>query len=147
MDPLTSELPAPEAILFRPNKKRKIYRQRATSPSLQDVNPIPPKPTLVSPSIAPTPQTLDELVSSAADVEGVTVSMAEILRQRKQHRHRVGGVEFRAAPSAVTTRHENPETALVIREEDREVVVPEEGGVVRKFAKQTGLVGDVDKHM
>jgi hypothetical protein len=138
MEPSTSSEPPPEsAILFRPSKKRKIYRQRPTSPS-EDLD---------APAPVPVPQTLEELITTTADesVEGVQVSMAEILRQRKQHRQRVGGVEFRAAPPA-SSREENPEMAVAVRGEEEKQEVEDTGGV-RKFARQTGLVGDVDKHM
>jgi hypothetical protein len=76
--------------------------------------------------------------------------MSEILRLRKLHKHRVGGVEFRA--STVSGRADDgQDDALVVHEsgrvDDVKVELPQEVGVVRKFAKQTGMVGDVDKHM
>ncbi|CAG8954231.1 hypothetical protein HYFRA_00005851 [Hymenoscyphus fraxineus] len=135
----TPDIPDTEpAVLFRPSKKRKIYRQRATSPSQESPPPI------TSP-IIPAPQSLDELISSTAqDVDTIAeVDMAEILRLRKIQRKAKGGVEFRAGNASATK--ENQE--LVVREEHVEGGLEEGRGVVRKFAAQTGAVGDVNKHM
>jgi hypothetical protein len=156
-----------EAILFRPSKKRKIYRQRpsisldddsAPEPHMTGANaPSPPAP------IQSNPQSIDELIASTSaaarnvppgsalegeEVEGTPVSIAEILRLRKKNK-RVGGVEFRA--DAHIARDEDG--ALVIRHVQGEgELKPVEGGesgtgVPRKFAPQTGTVGDVNKHM
>lgn len=55
------------------------------------------------------------------------------------------GVEFRPAAGYVNTREEG---AVVVRNGDGEEGEEMEGGMVtRKFAKQTGTVGDVNKHM
>jgi len=52
----------------------------------------------------------------------------------------VGGVEFRADSGSGTAKEE--ESAVVLREEPEGL-----DGVPRKFAPQTGTVGDVNKHM
>jgi hypothetical protein len=82
---------------------------------------------------------------------GAQVSMAQILRLRQKNKNkRIGGVEFRAS-------------GHIARDEDGAIIhqSPEEGGslstdgdgtgagtrVIRKFAPQTGTVGDVNKHM
>ena len=144
---MASPPPAPEAtgntIIFRPSKKRKIYRQR---------NNTDEDDATSSPTITQEPQSIDELISSSAnaakkvDVEGTAISMAEILRLRNLKKKRVGGVEFRAIES--------------VRDEDGTLAVHEnrEGGedgvvdkVVRRFAPQTGIGGtrggEVDRHM
>lgn len=134
------EHPPPEAdaILFRPSKKRKIYRQRAQED--EETNAAPTLPTQGE-------QSLDELISDAAkgdEVEGVPVSMAEILRLRKLGRRRAGGVEFRADSHGNAARE--GEQGLVLRQEQSsDIVGPLEGG--RQFAPQVGTVGDVNKHM
>jgi hypothetical protein len=139
MSPSPAEALAEPAILFRPSKKRKIYRQRATSQE-------PDVPILSVPEA----QSLDELISSTAkeaDMEGVEVSMSEILRLRKQRKGK-GGVFFGADTSSVKLRDE--ERSLAIREpedEKGEEGFESNGGVVRKFAPQTGTVGNVDRHM
>jgi hypothetical protein len=156
--------PAGDTIIFRPSKKRKIYRQRPST-SLDDEEPQPASPNAPLPS-APTQtnaQSIDELIASTStatstlppgsagegeELEGTPVSIAEILRLRKKNK-RAGGVEFRAE-------------AHIVRDEDGLLVIrpaPGEGelrslegesgmsGVPRKFAPQTGTVGDVNKHM
>jgi len=136
---MTSPLPnpEPETILFRPSKKRKIYRQRPTtsrSPS--------PQPA------SPTPQSLDELIASSSvdtegAVEGTSIPISEILRLRKLRKGKLG-VEFRADGSSHAKEDESA-GALVVREEHEESGGLD--GVPRKFAPQTGTVGDVNKHM
>ena len=95
--PPTGHSPTDIPVLFRQSKKRKLYRQRETSPPA-----APPPSADHAPAIV---QTLDELVASgAADAEaepeadeGVGASLAEILRLRKQQRKTTkSGVEFRA---------------------------------------------------
>jgi hypothetical protein len=155
-----------DAVLFRPSKKRKIYRQRPSSSFDDDSFPLP-EPQLASqntpssPAPAqPNPQSIDELIASTSasllpesvegeEIEGTHIPISEILRLRKKNK-RIGGVEFRAS------RH-------IARDEDGELVIRHaagEGGsqpadgegtgreaVIRKFAPQTGTVGDVNKHM
>lgn len=145
----------PSTILFRPSKKRKIYRQRARD---DDDDKEERSATPHGVSNVPSPvnatgdkeQSLEELVTSNGaavegdEVEGTKVSMAEILRLRKRNK-RLGGVEFRV--ESHKSRDGNDEQALVLREEGEEgqgeVVV----GAPRRFAPQTGTVGDVNKHM
>ncbi|PBP22380.1 hypothetical protein BUE80_DR006726 [Diplocarpon rosae] len=81
-----STFPAPadstqgDAILFRPSKKRKIYRQRLAQ---DEPDPSPTAPSISSPDADPV-QSLDELISTASASlpshdEEVSVSMSEIL--------------------------------------------------------------------
>jgi len=119
--------PSNAPILFRPSKKRKLYRQRAP----EDDEPA---------SASPPPQSLDELIASAA-ISTDEPSINTILRLRK--RKPKAGVEFKA-------------TGLVRDEEGRVVkaegegegdVGKEDAGSAIKFAPQTGMVMDVDRHM
>jgi hypothetical protein len=145
-----------DTILFRPTKKRKIYRQRHDDPEPQlsspnpSTSPAPPQPN---------PQSIDELIASSAslpttadeELESTQVSISEILRLRQKNKNKRSGVEFRA--SGHIARDQDGE--LVIRHAATatggagEPVSPEGGGggVIRKFAPQTGTVGDVNKHM
>lgn len=139
----------PETVLFRPSKKRKIYRQRSRAPSEEAAAATTQDPSGSSiPTSAVPEQTLDELISSEApsteDAEGTRVPISEILRLRRQRKARVGGVEFRAAvsPAVVDGGGE-----MVVREEDGEEEAVARTGEVRKFAPQTGMIGDVNKHM
>lgn len=148
METVTSPSEDAETVLFRPAKKRKIYRQRA----LDDV----PSPTSSPPGAT---ESLDAIVAPVSaenaspvdeELESTRISMSEILRLRKLRKHRVGGVEFRA--STLNGRYDDGQGgALVLHESSRTdeegVGAPQEVGVVRRFAKQTGMVGDVDKHM
>jgi hypothetical protein len=141
---MPSPPPQNETLLFRPSKKRKIYRQRASS-----TDDLRAPPTTSPPP--PPAQSLDELVAStsaapaADEVEGTPVSINEILRLRKQRRPRVGGVGFTASGN-LARDGETGELVVVRREEG--VGHDDVGGSVgRKFAPQTGTVGDVDKHM
>ena len=142
-----------QAILFRPSKKRKIYRQRGDDDE-------DPQNNAVSAAAPPAAQSLDELIASgsnensllAGEVEGATVSMAEILRLRRFKEKRSGGVKFRAANGAIGLHEE--EKGLVVRQKEEGDEEVKEGanegglGVVRRFAPQTGMVtGDVDRHM
>lgn len=147
----TSPIPPPDpaqadTVLFRPAKKRKIYRQRATEDEPAPPSVSPPESQVAVPVAEA--QSLDDLISTASgsvpgngelEVENVSVSMAEILRLRKKNKAR-GGVEFKA--SGHIARDEEGE--LILRP-DEEVVGS--NGVPRKFAPQTGAVGDVNRHM
>src|SRR6202035_140328 len=95
MESVTTPPETAETILFRPAKKRKIYRQRA----LDDVsNPIPSNPDLTqSPDPLLAPTNTDDVSVTDEELEGTRVSIPEILRLRKLRKHRVGGVKFRAS--------------------------------------------------
>jgi hypothetical protein len=132
------------AILFRPSKKRKIYRQRAADDEvLASVSSPPPPPTSLS---------LDELISSAGvanatSLEGETegeLSIAEILRLRKKNKR--GGVEFKASGQGQGQHDEDSALVPPSKEGDVEEVEVV-GGIISKFARQTGAVGDVNRHM
>jgi hypothetical protein len=158
--------PAEETILFRPNKKRKIYRQRNHDDEAEEAQPQR-SPAAITPDTA---QSLDELISTASqpvgadadmEVEGARVSMAEILRLRKLKKTgRRGGVEFRAEGlGGAGLRHGDGE--MVLRDPDLNDGIKGDGqggdagaatgepvlGSARRFAPQTGMVGDVNKHM
>jgi hypothetical protein len=148
MESVTSPIEVAETVLFRPTKKRKIYRQRAQDDA---PNPTSPQPDQKEIS-APTPRAAVTDYGSPSDeeLEGTKVSMSEILRLRKLRKHRVGGVEFRAS-TANGRGDEGQEGTIVLHESSRadheKEIVSHGGGVTRRFAKQTGMVGDVDKHM
>lgn len=139
----------PEAPIFRPSKKRKIYRKRAidddTASAENNSTTSAPAPS-ASPSRRDSPGGADETGSDEA--EGARVSMAEILRLRKLRKHRVGGVEFHIESPTTLTSAES--TALTVPV-DSELHPAEAAGVqaaaARRFAKQTGMISDVDKHM
>jgi hypothetical protein len=155
------------SILFRPSKKRKIYRQRAVNDEDGDeTEGLRLQAARVTEGGTGTAaQSLDELIASASNegrgiadagesggdarVEGVTVSMAEILRLRRKNKRAGGGVEFKSQASGTGA-------GPSLRDEDgngdtdaHDGTAEEVGGldVARRFAAQTGAVGDVNKHM
>jgi hypothetical protein len=120
----------------------------------------PSTTTAAAPAQAPVEisnaQSLEELIASSAvasegeEVVGAQVSMADILSLRKLNK-RIGGVEFRSENQGHVSR--DGEGALVVRQKGgggEGHAQEQEGGisgVPRKFAPQTGTVGDVNKHM
>lgn len=162
---MASTLPSTEeAVFFRPSKKRKVYRQRATD---DDQSPEPqiasPQARLPPPSTETNPQSIDELIASSSITNGGSpsstvdgelingnLSIADILRLRKKSK-RAGGVEFRVESGAHGARDDNGEPIIRNASGEVERSTEEEPtfgtGVIRKFAAQTGTVGDVNKHM
>ncbi|EKD19289.1 uncharacterized protein L3040_009271 [Drepanopeziza brunnea f. sp. 'multigermtubi'] len=147
-----------DPVLFRPTKKRKIYRQRTTEDEIATENVDTTPSALSQPAPTPTPaQSLDELISAASatasgrgrdevEEDGASaLSVAEILRLRKKNKARGGGVEFRALGHVAR----DEEGELMVRGGDEEKVDGEGvgKGVIRVFAPQTGTVGDVNRHM
>jgi hypothetical protein len=153
---MASPPPATEAtgdtILFRPSKKRKIYRRRNTADEDEDEG----QASSPAEEVVKEPQSIDELIASSSSlvaeheaVESTTVSMAEILRLRNltKKKKRIGGVEFRAIENA----RDDGGASLVLHGNGEG---GEEGAVdkvVRRFAPQTGIGGtrggEVDRHM
>ncbi|RDL36637.1 uncharacterized protein BP5553_05989 [Venustampulla echinocandica] len=158
---MASEIPSSTepTILFRPSKKRKIYRSRAHDDDDVEIPSVSPPP-----AAGAAPQSLDELIVTTSatsgndmgdvvEAEGIAVPMSEILRLRKQRKGRFGrGVEFTAESANRATKEYGRE--MVVSREDgdaeKEDVEGESSvakGVPRRFAPQTGTVGDVDRHM
>ena len=132
--PAESQVPA-----FRPGKKRKIYRQRA-----EDADDAPldaPRTTSELPSIPDPRPSQDALPTSDAEEH---VSLSAIRRQARKGR--LGGVAFRAGPSRADEHSENTEQSLVMH--DGSADTPIIGGITKRFAPQTGMVGElINKHM
>ncbi len=159
---------AAQTILFRPSKKRKIYRQRAQEDDNENnaaalTTPSAPLPAQSSSTdhVPKSPLSLEagdgirEWKGTGGDVEleGATVPMSEILRLRKLHKQRVGGVEFRPVMTAGLRNESSFSSMALVPVSESEGGRTEDGqaqvaGGVRQFTRQTGLVGDVvDKHM
>ncbi|KAH6626005.1 hepatocellular carcinoma-associated antigen 59-domain-containing protein [Chaetomium sp. MPI-SDFR-AT-0129] len=162
MEPINAEPDAAPPILFRPGKKRKNYRQRATeeTDNAIDSNTTGEAETAQArvsadppPSGNDGPMTTVDHGGSSEREEGLTVS--EIRRLRNARKHRQGGVGFRASPSGFAgdgaTNEENSERGVVLHgsadaQQGAEAAVI--GGISRRFAPQTGLVGElVNRHM
>jgi len=149
MATINTETEATPQVVFRPGKKRKIYRQRAEEPESTTSNGETPTETdaTASSSAFATPAEPNETQ------EGLSV--AEALRLRNSRKHKHGGVGFRAGPSGLgddrADSEENPERGLVLHgstdaQQGAETAVI--GGISKRFAPQTGLVGElVNRHM
>lgn len=162
MEPIDAEPdPAPQ-ILFRPGKKRKNYRQRATEDpdnAIDSNNTGEAETAQTRLSADPPPSGNDGPIKtvgrgdSSEREEGLSVS--EIRRLRNARKHRQGGVGFRASPSGLAgdgaTNEENSERGVVLHgsadaQQGAEAAVI--GGISSRFAPQTGLVGElVNRHM
>ncbi|KAI9641123.1 hypothetical protein NHQ30_010553 [Ciborinia camelliae] len=143
--------------LFRPSKKRKIYRQRNNDDNENGVDGPIPAPASTSMSAE---QSLDELIASGSvpikkedddgeDKKEEILDMAEILRLRKL-RKKIGGVEFRAESKIREGNDPNGTGDALVKYEEKEAeeVQPEGGLSMRRFAPQMGVVGSgVDKHI
>jgi hypothetical protein len=150
MTSTTPEAAEPQ-VVFRAGKKRKVYRHRSEevdSPTSEIANETS--------AVASGPSGGNSLESQEPphlDSPGEGLSVAEAIRRRNARKARLGGVAFRAAP---TSRNEDvgPEgdhstdQSLVAHEDGGGAVDISTGGIVKRFASQTGLVGElVNKHM
>ncbi|KAK3396532.1 hepatocellular carcinoma-associated antigen 59-domain-containing protein [Sordaria brevicollis] len=168
----TAAAAAPPPVLFRASKKKRAFRQRAedndddvAKPGVQPnsaatINTAsdaaaPGQGNATSstdPTVSATPATT---ASTSNDKEEGGLSVAEVLRLRNAKKHRLGGVAFRAGDdgaTATSTVQQNSEQAMVLHENGGEVQQQQEaailGGVAKRFAPQTGMVGElVNKHM
>ncbi|KAK4233592.1 hepatocellular carcinoma-associated antigen 59-domain-containing protein [Achaetomium macrosporum] len=144
-------------VIFRPGKKRKMYRQRAEAPDERTSGSEQGNGkggTATEDSAAA--QNAAHAVSPAEEKDDEQgLSVAEVLRLRNSRKHKHSGVGFRAGPSSLAdsrvTSEENTEHSLVLHgntdaQQGAELAVT--GGISKRFAPQTGLVGDVvNKHM
>jgi hypothetical protein len=140
--------------LFRPSKKRKIYRQRATSPPPTITNPATEATTTSTPSTAPLPR---PLTSEGDEDDDTAPSTAAIRRLLAARRHRGLGVEFRAeSPRGAAgddAEGEGEGTVVVRRErlDDGHEDGESAGGLAlggKRFVTQTGMSAEgVDRHM
>ena len=126
-------------VLFRAGKKRKAYIRRVQ----EDEDAADNVPSIVT----------EELPKSASQTEDQdtarALSVAEALRLRNARKPRLRGVGFSAPGSAKGVPgddDDNGERSLVVRGEETRSTPS--GGITRRFAPQTGLVGElVNKHL
>ncbi len=137
-------------LLPPPFKKRKIYRRRPQSEEEEDDGiHVALPPTANALEIV----TLDELISQSShdadarayNAQEPSLSVAEILRQRKAIQRRKGGIEFRAFDTASKSDQSGSQgiSSLLDKDDAMDKIVT----VVDRFAPQTGQVADVDQHM
>ncbi|CAJ2501451.1 Uu.00g043040.m01.CDS01 [Anthostomella pinea] len=149
------ESPAPETtavppIVFR-GKKRKFYRQRAEAEDnrLQAVAPSEQETATPQTQGSPTPDTVPASGDGAAE-EGLSV--AEALRLRNARKSKLRGVKFSADNARGDVSgggfDDDDELSRMIREEQSRALELSSSGVNKRFAAQTGMVGElVNKHM
>lgn len=143
----STEATEPQLPTFRPGKKRKAYRQRATGDETE------PKATPVATDASlTTSEQISALISevqeeTAANDESRPVSEVLRLNRNARHKARLGGVAFRAgstprAEEDAPTPTNNTEQSLVPAPD------PIVAGIRNRFAPQTGMVGElINKHM
>ncbi|ORY66022.1 uncharacterized protein BCR38DRAFT_483683 [Pseudomassariella vexata] len=138
-DATTADPPRAEPqVVFR-GKKRKFYRKREVEDvenGDQDTNTTETTEASATRPAVATP-------SEDTDEEGIAV--AEVLRRRNARKARLRGVGFGNEKKS----NAEDELSLMIREEQEKVLdVGTQGGMTKRFAAQTGLVGElVSKHM
>jgi hypothetical protein len=151
MATMNAESEPPPQVVFRPGKKRKPYRQRPEGPEQPILN------SEIATDNAP-PATNSAPVTPALqneDEEGLSV--AEVIRLRNARRHKHGGVGFRpegtTSDDKTAVDDEITERSLVLHDGAEAGTQPGPetavlGGISKRFAPQTGLVGElVNKHM
>ncbi|KAH6682261.1 hypothetical protein F5X68DRAFT_192610 [Plectosphaerella plurivora] len=146
-DPTPEPSPAPPAVIFRSSKKRKAnLRQRATDDDIPSTDDTP-----TTTPVAPSPQTIDQLIASAS-VEPTSSttpepSITDALRLRAQHRRpRHKGVGFTSSTRDDQTPT-STERSLVLSTQPQDDPEPV-GGMISRFAPQTGLSTQlVNKHI
>ncbi|KAJ9305653.1 hepatocellular carcinoma-associated antigen 59-domain-containing protein [Paecilomyces variotii] len=126
--------------LFRPVKKRKFLRKRPED----DLNTEPENAPSAPPSQAEQQQKTQGLSTASTfndDEESTPVS--DILRLRKVHKARRGGVEFSASSRSRT--HGDAESTDLVNTQDQDV--EKVRAMADRFTAHTGQKVDVDKHM
>lgn len=133
-------------VVFRPGKKRKIYRQRVTELDSATSSHETTNEAGLAASRRPTTVEHDE--------DDQNLSVADVVRLRNSRKHKHGGVGFSTGQSGLGddgTARENAERSVVLHsnadaQQGAEAAVI--GGISKRFAPQTGMVGElVNKHM
>ena len=116
--------------LFRPSKRRKIFRKRQGDENEEDGA----QPT--SPRVADD----DSVARSASPSDSLDIS--EVIKVRRHNKSRGVGVAFSSTSSRPTTTTSVAETDTRTHDD-----APRLQGIEDRFITHTGQVVDVDKHM
>ncbi|KAF1985875.1 hypothetical protein K402DRAFT_413122 [Aulographum hederae CBS 113979] len=138
----------PDAPIFRPSKRRKVYRKRRDEDDSDAEGTTAANSTLTARATgSPLPKE-DTPASHSADEGSPGLSVAEIVRRRKKARSKRPGIVFTNAPHARQAVEPEPnEVAKVADEAELEHQAILERANSR-FMPQTGKVKEVmDKHM
>ncbi|CCU76298.1 hypothetical protein BGHDH14_bgh02417 [Blumeria hordei DH14] len=142
-------LPIDVVPIFRAAKRYKVYRQRQT-PNDDDANATvgQNEDNLVSPGVLQGRENKEigsEVGTETAAVEETTQNAAILMRQRRKTR-RTGGVEFKAEVTGPRPLDFEAQIGVL----DEPELSLSQGNIPTKprcFARQTGAVGDVNRHM
>ena len=152
MEDTTTDSTSEPQVHFRRGKKRKFYRQRdgdLPDASGDVVNNEATQHNRTAPA-AIDEHTRTERVEPPDNAEDA-LAVAEALRLRSARRAKLGGVSFQAGHSSGIPSKSGDETSLVLRQDGGDsgkTSDPLVGGITKRFAAQTGLVGElVNKHM
>ena len=126
----------PEEI-FRLAKRRKFYRKRT------DVGDWDAAQDTLTPPIHSSPALEDSAVRE--DEADAQLPVSEVVRQQRLPQRRKGGIEFSSArPASQDEMYEHGQNS---HEQEKKNVSLELENVDNRFARQTGQVVDVNKHM
>ncbi len=145
MDSTEATEAAEPQVVFRPGKKRKMYRQRPvdTGPGSDATGDVTRSATGGAATTEAQSSVSVDDTDEKAEEQGLSV--AEVLRLRNARKSRPRGVEFRSDDALRSVPSgPMPEQSLVLREAAVEAAV----GMGKRFAPQTGMVYElVNKHM
>lgn len=140
---METDNPEPQ-VVFRTNKKRKHFRQRAEQPGAKEDDAATQTAVPSTPAQDKLAEPNDD-AGATSETEGLSV--AEALRIRNLRKSRLKGVGFRPEGTSGGVEESNTERSLVPKD-DAYAADAMEYGVTRRFAPQAGLVGElVNKHM
>ena len=127
-----------EEPVFRPSKRRRFLRKRQSGDEQDDDD---------GSRISPPQRAAVQVEDAPEDIDGhhlgdKNVSVAELLRLRKSHRSRKGGIEF-STTGAKVEEGSGSTTALAVQNAAEHHL----DAIVDRFVPHSGQVVDVDKHM
>ncbi|KZF24393.1 hypothetical protein L228DRAFT_266735 [Xylona heveae TC161] len=138
-----------EDLVPRPFKRRKFYRKRVEEANDDDGNAVGTTMTAEAPAAAPPTDPEGRENDQGSDNEGPDkkLSVQEILRLRKAARNRRGGIGFANSTSSTSASVGSGTVASSDALMESAATAEEVQAAVNRFAPQTGMAADVDKHM
>lgn len=148
---MATYLQGPDQVLdsSRPPKRRRFYRKR-TDTEDDDASDTPPPPTVATPELHIGNQLISHNGHAGNDTvhtdEEASLSVADLVRQRKAIQRRRGGLEFtNLNPPISASNTTGSSDSLAIKEDETPANIK---SVIERFASQTGQSSETtDKHM
>jgi hypothetical protein len=143
------------SVLFRPSKKRKVYRQRAAD---SEPSPPPPPPSsttssLPPPTVLPTaaltaesePTTAEAVHPQDIDANEDDGEDGGVVRARNLRKSRLHGVAFRSntAAAATTNTSSTATSSEMVLHEEATAPAPATAAVPNRFTTATGLTTEL----